>query len=136
MIYLIHKKQANNILKKEVLIMANTEKMTNVKALYFVRDNYELPAEVAEKVNAMIASLEKKASNKKPTKNQEANEALKATILEVLTAEGATVSEIMKKIGDPDLSNQKISALLRQMVEDKVVVKTADKKRSLFSLPQ
>lgn len=116
--------------------MANTEKMTNVKALYFVRDNYELPTEVAEKVNAMIASLEKKASNKKPTKNQEANEALKATILEVLTAEGVTVSEIMKKIGDPDLSNQKISALLRQMVEDKVVVKTADKKRSLFSLPQ
>lgn len=82
-----------------------------------------------------IEQLEKKASAKKPTKEQEANVALKGVITSVLTSEGATVSDIMSKSDDlKGLSNQKVSALLRQMVEAGSVVKSVDGKKSLFRL--
>ena len=85
-------------------------------------------------VQGRIEALDKKAAAKKPTKTQEANEGLKARILEVLTDEGQTVTEVLTALADGSLSNQKISALLRQMVEDGKVVKFTDKKKSLFKV--
>jgi len=87
--------------------------------------------------NGRVAVLDKKAENKKATKNQEANEELKGVIVEVLKTfeEPATVSEIMAKdTALSALSNQKVSAVLRLMIADEVVVKTTDKKKSLFAL--
>ena len=81
--------------------------------------------------------LAKKASNKKPTKTQEENENFKAEILSVLTNEGMTVTEIQSKsdvLGN--LSNQRVSALLRQLVDANAVVKTVDKKKSYFALAE
>lgn len=78
---------------------------------------------------------QKKAGTRKPTATQKANEGIKAVILDNLTAKGITVTEMMQNI--PDLagySNQKLSAILRQMVIDGSVVKTVDKKKSYFSL--
>lgn len=117
--------------------MNKTDKMTNVKALNYVKANYELPAEVSEKIDAMIVSFEKKAQSKKATKTQEENIAYKAEILKVLAdaENGMTVSEVIKAsevLGE--FSNQKISALMRQLIEDGKVVKTMDKKKSIFSL--
>ena len=82
-----------------------------------------------------IAVLDKKSANKKPTKTQEENEVIKAEILNVLDVEGATVTEIQSKsemLGT--LSNQRVSALLRQLIVDGKVAKTVDKKKSYFSL--
>lgn len=115
--------------------MKNTDKMTNVKALIFVKENCELPEDVSAKIDAMIVSFEKKAANKKATKTQEENAGIKEVIKSVLTTEGVTVSEIQTKDAAlANLSNQKISALLRQMIESGDVVKTIDKKKSFFSL--
>jgi len=112
------------------------EKMTNKKALTFVKDNFELPTEVAEKIDAMIASLDKKSSgNRKPTATQIENESYKATILEVLTTDGMTASDVIKSHSDFDgMSNQKMSALLKQLVESGKVEKYKDKKSTLFKL--
>lgn len=79
-----------------------------------------------------IALLDKRTSYKssKPTKRQVENEAIKAAIAEVLTDEGQTVTEIMAQLGDASLTNQRVSALLRQMSVHKEVVKG----KSLFSL--
>ena len=79
--------------------------------------------------------LSKKASNKAPTKTQKENENIKTEIISALKAlgRGVTVSEL--QLSAPTLSgysNQKISALLKQLSDDKVVEKTADKKRTLF----
>lgn len=77
----------------------------------------------------------KKAGNRKPTSTQKANEGIKAIILDNLTAEGQTVTELMQTVDDlAGYSNQKLSAILRQMVIDGSVVKTVDKKKSYFSL--
>lgn len=82
-----------------------------------------------------LALLDKKASNKKATKTQVENEGFKDEIMAVLTSEGATVTEIQSKsevLGG--LSNQRVSALLRQLVADEKVVKTVDGKKSLFAV--
>jgi len=84
-----------------------------------------------------IAVLDKKADNKKPTKTQEENEVLKGVILDTLTNEGVTVTELQGKSDELSaLSNQRVSALLRQLVTDGKVVKTVDKKKSYFALAE
>jgi predicted transcriptional regulator len=46
-----------------------------------------------------------------------------------------TVTEIQKEVAEcAELSNQRVSALLRQMVADGVVIRTEDKRKAYFSL--
>ena len=67
----------------------------------------------------------------------EENIELMAEIKSVLTSEGATVSEIQTKSETlRNLSNQKISALLKKMCDAGSAVKTVDKKKSYFSLAE
>lgn len=84
-----------------------------------------------------IEVLNKKFANKKPTKTQAENEGYKDAIHSALATvdKGVTVTEL-QGLDDTlgTLSNQRVSALLRQMVEAGEVVKTIDKKRSYFSL--
>lgn len=79
-----------------------------------------------------IELLEKKTSYKssKPTKRQVENEAIKEQIASVLTDEGQTATEILAQLDNPSLTNQRVSALLRQMNVHKEIVKG----KSLFSL--
>jgi hypothetical protein len=72
---------------------------------------------------------------------QKENEVAKERIIDVLAGKdkGVRVADILPEVDFSDLSfkpsSQKISALLKQMAEnDKTVVKTTDKKTSLFSL--
>lgn len=89
-----------------------------------------------------LALLTKKAENKKATKNQTENVEIKEVILEVLTSMGkGRATDIMNAVKSTDevqyatLTNQRVSAILKQMVEnDGTVVKTVDKKVSTFSL--
>ena len=74
--------------------------------------------------------------SKKPTKAQEENEKYKALILEFLTdKDGVTCTDILKNIPAlSEFSNQKISALLRQLrLAGKVTVEDV-KGKSLFRL--
>jgi len=83
-----------------------------------------------------IEALNKKSENKKPTKNQAENEVLKDRIKAVLEgAEPMTVTDILKAdAAFEGISNQRVSALLKQMKDAGEVVKSSDKKRSLFAL--
>jgi hypothetical protein len=112
------------------------EKMTNKNALIYVRENFaEMPADVAEKINAMIASLEQKSANRKPTKTQEQNEVLKADIMEILTADGMTATQVLKSTESlSTLSNQKVTSLLYSLEKDGKVVVFKDKKTTLFKV--
>lgn len=84
-----------------------------------------------------IEVLDRKTSNKKPTKTQAENEGYKNAIRSALATvdNGVTVTEL-QGLDDTlgTLSNQRVSALLRQMVEVGEVVKTVEKKKSRFSL--
>ena len=94
--------------------------------------------EVVNFCNHEIELLEKKASNKSATKTQKENAILKDTIVETLKGLGKVrISEIQSANEDlANLSNQKMSALLTQLVNDKVVTKTTEKKISYFSIEE
>ena len=110
------------------------EKTTNVKALAYVLDNYDLPTEIHAKLEKMKVQFEKKNSaEKKPTATQIANEGIKNLILEVIGNSSLTITEMQKINGElAELSNQKISALLKQMVENGSVVRQEIKRKAYF----
>lgn len=115
--------------------MANT-KMT--KRDYFTAILTKYPLTDAEKafVEHELELLAKKnSSEKKPTAQQVANDGIKAAIVAGMTANRLyTVTEIQKEIPEcAELSNQRISALLRQMI-GKEIVRTEDKRKAYFSL--
>ena len=91
--------------------------------------------EVVEKLTALKEQTEKRNSaDRKPTKAQLANEGLKAKVAEVLTAEPATVTEIMARDAElATLSNQKVSALVNALVAEGRAVKTPVKRVNKFS---
>lgn len=104
------------------------------------KDSVMTTAEMVDFLKSRIEVIENKANNKKSTKTQEANEDIKTDILNVLTAEGMTAGNVLKALKSvnsekyEDVSNQKISALLRQLGLEGKVAKTKDKKTSIFSL--
>ena len=85
--------------------------------------------------------LKKKSENKKATKNQTENAEIKEVIIEVLGRMGkGRAGEIQLAVQATDkekyatLTNQRTSAILKQMIDEGTVVKTVDKKVSTFSL--
>jgi len=100
-------------------IVSNSEVANKDEILNFIQREVEL--------------LNKKSASNAQTKTQKENVEVKAQIREALATfdNAVTVTEIQTLVAG---SNQKISALLRQMVEAGEVVKTSDKKKSLFSL--
>lgn len=110
-------------------------KMTYVEALN-VALTADLPEEVKEKLTALRdQTMKRNSAERKPTKAQVANEALKAQMLEVLDTTPRTVTEVMGLAEALSaLSNQKVSALLNALVEDGKVVKTTEKRKSYFAL--
>ena len=96
-----------------------------------------LSQEQKDFINHEIELLEKKNSGeKKPTATQVANEALKTAILDGMEANRLyTVTELIKEIPAlAGLTNQKVSPLANQLVEDGKLTKTSEKRRSYFSL--
>lgn len=109
------------------------DRFNQLMALDEVKANADLMAFCEHEIEL----LQKKSASKKPSKKNEENEVLKTKIVEVLGTfeNGATVSEILGASEDFNgMSNQKISALVRQLVLDGTVVKTTDKKKSIFSV--
>ena len=95
-------------------------------------------AEVVAKLTTMVEQLDKKASApKKPTAKQVAALGEAEEVYEALKGVGkaVTVSELMEAV--PALvekykSNQKVSALLRKLIEAGKVVKSDEKRKSYF----
>ena len=116
--------------------MANTKKMT--KADYFkqIMANYDITADERAFIEHELELLAKKNSaEKKPTAVQVANEGIKDAILEGM-GEGVkyTITDLMKNIeACADLSNQRVSALVRQLVTDGSIERTEEKRKAYFS---
>ena len=78
----------------------------------------------------------KNSAEKKPTAQQTANEGIKTAIVEGMEQNRLyTITELIKEIPEcADLTNQKMSALVRQLVDSGAVVRTEDKRKAYFSL--
>lgn len=117
----------------------NASKTTYRSAVeYAIKNLSDAPAEVMEKLTALSASLERKSgTERKPTATQVANEGYKSAICEFLRGadKPLTVTDILKNVPAVEgFSNQKVSALMTQLVTVGAVVKTADKRRSYFAI--
>ena len=86
---------------------------------------------VVEKLTALKAQIEKKNSaERKPTKAQVANDALKGEML-VFLADAHTATEVAENFG---ISNQKASALLTALVKAEMIERTVDKRKAYFKV--
>ena len=120
-----------------------TKKMTKKEMFAMVIGVVE-NAEVENKAEMLgflaheVELLEKKNSKSGLTKVQKENEFLMTQVLEALDEfdRPITVTEFMKESPHAvaTLSNQKLSALMKKLVDAKRVVKTTEKKKSYFAL--
>lgn len=115
--------------------MAN-KKMTKREMFEQIKNSYNLtPAEVAFIDHELELLAKKNSAEKKPTAQQVANEGLKSTIIKVLTDNGGlmTVTDVQKSCEELSaLSNQRVSALLRQLKDDGKVERVEDKRKAYF----
>lgn len=113
-----------------------TKKLTKRQMFAQIKDKYPLTEAEVAFIDHEIDLLEKKntSGERKPTATQKANEGIKESILVVLEdGEKKTVTDIVKAI-DGEYTNQKISALMRQLVEDNKVEKIVEKRKSYFKI--
>ena len=118
--------------------MAN-KKMTKRDYFTAILSKYPLTADEQAFIEHELELLAKKnSSEKKPTAQQVANEGIKAAIVAGMTPNRLyTITEIQKEIPEcAEMSNQKVSALVRQLKDAGLVVKTEDKRKSYFSLAE
>jgi hypothetical protein len=78
----------------------------------------------------------KNSADKKPTAQQTANEAVKTAIVEGMEVNRLyTITELIKEIPEcAEMTNQRVSALVRQLVDAGLVKRTEDKRKAYFSL--
>lgn len=119
--------------------MANTKKLTKRDHFNTLLDMAEVKSnpKLVEFIEHELELLDRKNSaDKKPTAQQTANEGIKAAILDNMV-EGAryTITDLIKSVPEcADLTNQRVSALMRQLIEAKLVVRIEDKRKAYFSL--
>ena len=110
------------------------ENFTEIKDFLIANGKEEL-AKVMEHELELLAK--KNSADKKPTAVQVANEGIKEVVINTLKKSGIkmTISEMQKANAElGELSNQRISALVRQLMADGVVVREEDKRKAYFSL--
>lgn len=116
-----------------------TTKMTKRDYFTAILAKYPLTDDEKAFVEHELELLTKKNSaDKKPTAQQVANDGIKTAIADGMTANRLyTVTELIKEIPEcAELTNQRGSALLRQMIADGTVIKTVDKRKSYFQLAE
>ena len=119
--------------------MANVKKMT--KRDYFnsllALDEVKSNPELVDFINHELELLDKKNSaDKKPTAQQTANDSIKVAILDnMVEGKMYTITDIIKSVPEcAELTNQRVSALVRQLKDEGKIVRTEDKRKAYFSL--
>ena len=111
------------------------KKMTIVEMYGAIMEKAQgvLSKEEIEFLQSRADLVAKKNATRKPTKAQTENEELKDKILEFMVEGNTyTITDIQKGVGLE--SNQKTSALVRQLKEGGLVVRTESKGKAYFSL--
>ena len=104
-------------------------------------------ADIVDFCNHEIELLSRKNSKSGATKTQKENEIVANMLIEELAKVGKPItitdlmntSEIIKGYtleNGNNLTNQKISAIFKQLVESQKIVKIVDKKKSYFSIEE
>ena len=112
-----------------------TKKMTKREYFTQIMENYNLTEDERNFIKHELELLAKKNSaEKKPTAVQVANEGLKKAILDFMVeGQKYTITDLMKSVQElADLSNQRVSALVRQLKDSELVIRTEEKRKAYF----
>ena len=122
--------------------MENTKKITkrdNFNKLLTIREVAE-DTQLVEFIKHELELLDRKSASHSTAKtaNQKANEEIKTKIVDALVQLGkSTISELQAGSEEmAEYSNQKLSALLKQLVDSKQVVRTMEKKKAYFEVAE
>ena len=132
-------KGRNLIARLENDTMANEKKMTKAVAWDIVKSIVEQSGhpktdELVEKIQNELNLLAKKNSaEKKPTAQQTANEGIKTAMLDGMESGKAyTITDLIKQVpACADLTNQRVSAIVRGMIGTKVE-RVEEKRKAYF----
>jgi predicted Rossmann fold nucleotide-binding protein DprA/Smf involved in DNA uptake len=118
-----------------------TEKTTYRSAVeYAIAHLTDAPADVQEKLSALLESLSKKATaERKPTAKQTANETYKQNILDFMERGTLySVQDVFKGVeawaNDADMTPARVSALLTQLKKAELIVREEDHRKAYFRL--
>ena len=119
--------------------MAEIKKLTKKEKFGMVLDYIQDNEMLVEFINNEISLLTKKASSSAKSKTQLENDNIKSRILEILTESKSkyTITDFQNTYEEFSISkysNQKMSALFTQLVNENKIYKTIDKKKSYFSV--
>lgn len=120
--------------------MANEKKLTKAQKYAMLK---EIPAVkensvLVEFIDHELELLAKKnSSEKKPTAQQTANDGIKNAILGGMEkGKLYTITDLIKSIPEcADLTNQRVSALVRQLIPDRIE-RVEDKRKAYFKLAE
>ena len=110
-------------------------RMTKREYFTQIMENYNLTEDERNFIKHELELLAKKNSaEKKPTAVQVANEGLKKAILDFMVeGQKYTITDLMKSVPElADLSNQRVSALVRQLKDSELVIRTEEKRKAYF----
>ena len=117
--------------------MTNTKKMTKADFYKQILANYNLTEDEQNFINHELELLAKKNSaEKKPTAVQVANDGIKTNILDgMVKGTLYTITDLIKTVPAlADLTNQRVSALVRQLIADGKVERIEEKRKAYFRL--
>lgn len=112
------------------------KKLTKIEMFTKIMKGLTNPDEIAFIEHEIELLENKKAGVRKPTANQKENENLKVEIVNFLENGGRfTITEMIEKVPClKELTNQRVSAIMKQMVDSGMVVKTYEKRKAYFSV--
>lgn len=112
------------------------EKMTNTKAIQYVIDNYELPIEVQDKLNAILVLFNKRSAHKKTEEEIQQKQEARNEVLNILsrTDKKLTYSDFQITDYFKGYSTPKISRLLIDMSNEGLINREFIKKKAYYNL--
>ena len=110
------------------------EKITKKEMYARIRKAVEGNTEMVAFIDHEVELLTKKNSaKKKPTKNQKENMSIKESILDALTETPISITDLIASCEDlSGLTNQRVSALMTQLVDENKVIRITEKRKALF----
>lgn len=121
------------------------KKITYAQALNIVlkNENIVLASDVREKLEALLASVSKKSSERKETAQQVENAEMVERIYQEMEENRTySIAELLKELPvvaefnakhENEMSTQRIANLLRTLVENGKVIKTTEKRRVYYT---
>ena len=115
--------------------LTKREKFEMVLAVPAIAENEVLREFIQHEMDLLV---KKNSGEKKPTATQVVNEGIKSAILEFVTKNEKffTITDFIKQVPEcADMSNQRVNALVRQLLKEKKVDRTEIKGRAYFHQP-